>query len=67
MTGEIEKLREIVLGDDDLQTRLQGISDRSEFIARVLEVAESLGLEIGSEDISQAMIENRRLWIERWI
>lgn len=67
MTGEIEKLREIVLNDADLQAHLQGISQREEFIARVLETAESFGLEIGSEDISEAMRETRRLWIERWI
>ena len=67
MTGQIEKLREIVLGDNDLQARLQGISERDEFIARVLEIAESFGLEISEENISEEMRENRRLWIERWI
>jgi hypothetical protein len=67
MTGEIEKLREIVLNDADLQAQLQEISERDEFIARVLEIGKNFGLEIESEDISEAMRESRRVWIERWI
>ena len=67
MTEDIEKLREIVWGDADLQARLQEISDREEFIARVLEIGKSCGLKIGSEEVSEAMRESRRLWIERWI
>jgi hypothetical protein len=67
MTGDIEKLRKIVLGDADLQARLQEISNADEFIGRVLEIGKSFGLEIESEDVSEAMRESRRVWIERWI
>lgn len=67
MSGNIEKLREIVLGEADLQARLHEISDRDEFIERVLEIGKTFGLEIESEDVLEAMRESRRLWIERWI
>jgi hypothetical protein len=67
MTEDIEKLREIVLGDTDLQAHLQEISNADEFVVRVLEIGKSFGLEIESEDVSEAMHESRRVWIERWI
>lgn len=67
MTDDIKKLREIVLGEADLQRRLQEISDQNEFVECVLEVGKKFGLEIESEDVLEEMRERRRVWIERWI
>lgn len=67
MTGEIEKLREIVWGNADLQARLQEVSNADEFVGRVLEIGKSFGLEIESEEVLEEMRESRRVWIERWI
>jgi hypothetical protein len=67
MTENLKKLREIVLGDALLQARLQDISNADEFIGSVLEIGKSFGLELESEEVSEAMSESRRVWIERWI
>lgn len=64
---EFEKLRVIVLQNAELQIELQNISDRDEFISRVVQIAEEFGLDLNSEGIVNAIQENRRTWIERWI
>lgn len=67
MIEDLEKLRQIVFQDAALQTELQAISDREEFVARVLEIGRKSDLKFTEEDVSQAMNEQRRAWIERWI
>lgn len=67
MIEELEKLRRTVFRDEALQKDLQAISDREEFIARVLEIGKNRDLNFTEEDVLQAMNEQRRAWIERWI
>lgn len=67
MNEDLEKLRQIVFHDAALQNDLQAISDREEFIARVLKIGSERDLKFTEEDILQAMNEQRRTWIERWI
>ena len=67
MNEDLEKLRAIVFHDETLQKDLQVISDREEFIARVLEIGKERDLNFTEEDVLQAMNEQRRAWIERWI
>lgn len=67
MNEDLEKLRQIVFRDEALQNDLQAISDREEFIERVLEIGKMRDLNFTEEDILQAMNEQRRAWIERWI
>ena len=67
MNEDLEKLRTIVFQDESLQKDLQAISDREEFIARVLEIGRARDLNFTEEDVLQAMNEQRRAWIERWI
>lgn len=67
MNEDLEKLRQVVSRDEDLQNDLQAISDREEFIERVLEIGRTRDLKFTKEDILQAMNEQRRAWIERWI
>ena len=67
MNEDLEKLRQIVYRDAALQNDLQAISDREEFIDRVLAIGRERDLNFTEEDILQAMNEQRRAWIERWI
>lgn len=67
MNEDLEKLRQIVFREEVLQNDLQAISDREEFISRVLEIGKQRDLNFTEEDILQAMNEQRRAWIERWI
>ena len=62
-----EKLRHVVLGDSSLQKELRHIAEREAFICRVVEIGVERGLPFGKEDVSQALRDNRRVWIERWI
>jgi hypothetical protein len=67
MNEDLEKLRQIVFQNAALLNDLQAISDREEFIDRVLEIGRTRDLKFTKEDILQAMNEQRRAWIERWI
>lgn len=62
-----EKLRQIVLENASLQSELQKVSEINEFIPRVIEIGERYDLHFGEKEITEAMRENRRAWIERWI
>lgn len=67
MNEDLEKLRQIVFHDEILQKDLQAILDREDFIDRVLEIGRTRELNFTEEDVLQAMNEQRRAWIERWI
>lgn len=61
------KFRTIVLTDEVLQTRLGDISDRDEFVAKVMELARINNLEFDESVLIEEMMKGRREWIERWI
>lgn len=67
MIEDLEKLRTIVFRDETLQKDLQAISDREEFVERVLEIGRTRDLNFTEEDVLRAMNAQRRAWIERWI
>ncbi len=65
-----ENLREfclLVLGNTELQKQLKSLTDREEFIAKVIESGAKFGFEFSRDDIELQMRENRKLWNERWI
>jgi hypothetical protein len=57
----------LVLSDLNLQKQLKTLTERDDFIARVIELGAEKGFEILCEDIEFQLRENRRLWHERWI
>lgn len=57
----------LVLNNQALQKKLREIGDRAQFTARVIELGARHGFEITAGDVEQALRENRRLWLERWI
>jgi hypothetical protein len=67
MNKNFEKLRRIVLQNSALQKELQEITDRDFFVLRVVEIGRDKDLDLTNDDILEAMRENRRVWIERWI
>ena len=62
-----ENLRQIVLGDASIQKELQKLTEREAFVCRLIEIGVRHGLPFSKEDVSQALRDNRRVWIERWI
>jgi hypothetical protein len=65
-----ENLREfclLVLRDPQLQNEFKNLTDRDEFIRKLLIAAANSGFEISREEVELKMRENRKLWLERWI
>jgi hypothetical protein len=57
----------LVLSELNLQNQLKILTERDDFIPRVIELGAEKGFEISREDIEFQLRENRRLWHERWI
>jgi hypothetical protein len=55
----------MVLGDESLQVQLRDITDRDEFIAKVIELGEGHGCDLTAEDVNEAMRRGRRTQVER--
>ena len=57
----------LVLGDLNLQDQLKNSIEREDFIAQIIRLGAKSGFEILREDVELQLVENRRLWHERWI
>jgi hypothetical protein len=69
MAGSSEEailtLRRAVHDDPVLQARLFALTDASEFVAAVLQIAHSQGIGLQEEAVWQAMRCGRRSWSDR--
>lgn len=63
----IDRLRQCVLGDHDLQERLRVISGQGDFVTAVLEVARDHGLELTVDELEEEMSIAQRAWVLRWL
>jgi hypothetical protein len=63
----IERFRDVVFADPELQERLRGIRDWDAFVAASVDAAARRGLELSAEDVLAAREERRRSWRERWV
>jgi hypothetical protein len=63
----VERFCLVVLSDQRLQNKLRKITDREEFLTKVVGLGVESGFEFAREDVENSMRENRRLWHERWI
>jgi hypothetical protein len=57
-----DEFRELVLSDRKLQARLRDITDRSQFIERVVTLAEERGIELDPSDVDEALRIGRADW-----
>jgi hypothetical protein len=62
LNTSFEKFRDLVLADEAMQKELRGLSDRKEFIARVVELSREHGFELSSDDIETEMRLGGRVW-----
>lgn len=68
MTSEnFERFTAHVLSESSLQEKLRSIVDKEAFIALAVEVGAAEGFDFTGEDVEAAMLEKKRVWIERWI
>jgi hypothetical protein len=63
----LNRFCELVLADLELQKHLKNLTERDEFISKVIKLSAASGLEISRKEIEERMRENRRLWHERWM
>jgi hypothetical protein len=63
----LNRFCELVLADLELQKHLKNLTERDEFISKVIALSAASGLEISRKEIEERMRENRRLWHERWM
>ncbi len=61
----IQALRRVVHDDPVRQARLFALTDASEFVAAVLQIAQSQGIGLQEEAVWQAMRSGRRAWSDR--
>lgn len=64
---ELEKLREIVLADPELQARLLAIREEELFAETASQVAQGHGIDLTPADILGALQDARRSWHERTV
>jgi hypothetical protein len=57
----------MVLADEELQRELRDLTDRDEFIARVVELGADRDLIFSNEAVMEALRTAKREWIERSI
>ena len=65
--GAFERFREVVLGDPDLQRRLDESTDAEAFARFVAREGRARGYRFAAEDVTAAIQAGRRAWIERHI
>ncbi|MBE0620241.1 MAG: hypothetical protein IH605_06585 [Burkholderiales bacterium] len=61
----LRALRQFVQDDPVLQARLFGLTDASEFIAAVRQLAQTSAFELDEQDVLQAMRAGRKAWSDR--
>lgn len=64
---EFEEFRRLVMQDVSLQENLRDLIDPDRFADRVVELGIDRGFKFSSDEVAEAMRENKRAWIERWI
>lgn len=65
--AELERFRQAVFGDLNLQQRLRATMDRESFARLVVSVGRDGGYRFTLQDVEEGLRAARRTWIERWI
>ncbi len=66
MTGELDRLRDLVLEDRALALELWQMTDATAFIARVVDLAHDRGLRVTQEELWNAYHEGKAAWLAIW-
>jgi len=65
--AELQRFRQTVLNDLNLQQRLRQTDDRESFIRLLVGLGRQLGYSFTAADADNAMRAEQQAWIERWI
>jgi hypothetical protein len=63
----LARFQEAVLADTELQRRLLVATDRTVFVALVVQLAHERGCDVEPDDVEDGLRDGRRTWLERWI
>ena len=66
ITTGFEQFRQFILQNPHLQEELRTFADHEKFLSHVVEVGAKNGFDFTTEEVVEAMRENRRVWIERF-
>jgi len=64
---DLDRFRELVLEDSELQEQLREPNDVDKFRALVLQLGQERGFDFSEGDVTAAMQASKRAWMERWI
>jgi hypothetical protein len=65
---EFDRFRTVVLADTSLQARLRnGPAAAEDFVGRAVSLGVERGFAFTSEDVSDALRDAQREWMERWV
>jgi len=62
-----EEFSDLVLGNFDLQQKLQTPNDLESFLALTVQLGNEHGYAFTTEDVAIAYNKSRRAWFERWL
>ena len=65
--GKFEEFRQLVFADESLQKELRDITDRAEFVTRLIALGNDHGYQFAPEHVDEALRTARRNWIGRGI
>lgn len=65
--ADFQAFQAFVLDSPVLQKELRDITDWGTFVDRALALGAENGYAFTADDLTQALQESRRAWIERWI
>ena len=66
-TSNITRIRELIFSDSALTLQLHDITDKTIFIAAVIDIASANGILLSELDMAAAINAGTRCWLERWI
>jgi hypothetical protein len=64
---ELQRFRQAVLNNLNLQQRLRETGDRERFITLLVGVGQQLGYHFTAADVDVALRAEQQAWFERWI
>jgi hypothetical protein len=67
MAQALTEFQMLVLRDNDLQQKLRGCLDRSDFVSLVIKHAREHGFAVTAGEVDTAMNASLQAWVMRWL
>lgn len=67
LSAPMQQFRKLVFADARLRETLGAYVDEPSFVTGTIQLASSFGIELGAEEIREALRAGQREWLERWL